>query len=213
MARRRYRYTWDDVAHIDVDMMATRWASEGDPSPTAFNGWSGPIHFTNDADPEEAHASHDVERDRLSLVYVIKDSPMLAHVSLIRKPCSIGGNPGTRIHFVAPGCGRAVRLVALLSEGVRCARCGSITPKSRRMGTTQRLIRKARLLSERLECKSWYSEPTERPRYMRRETFWRLAKEHTELVRQIHAIIGPRLLRAQRRGIAPGLGAMLKYEM
>ena len=115
--------------------------------------------------------------------------------------------------FRAPCCGKRVRKLALLPEGVLCGGCGSIQSASRRKSGLQRLIHKADILAGRLGCKTWYAPPTERPKGMRRDTFYRLVDQQAELVRRANVIIQPRLARARRRGQAAYWGAMLRAGM
>lgn len=204
MARRKYRHTWDEVPWMDCDWM-NGWDDGG-----AFNGYSGELSTSGEL--ITAHGEHDRERDVFSVFYVPKgrDAPVRANVRLERRPQARGGS---RVYFLAPCCRRSVRKLALLPDGVVCGDCGSIQQPVRRKGRTQRLIHKADMLAGRLGCKTWYSEPTERPKGMHRETFLRLAEEHAEAVRAAMAVVGPRLRRAAARGQMAYLGALLRAGM
>jgi hypothetical protein len=202
--RRRYRYTWDDVAWMDCDWMSG-WEDGG-----AFNGYSGEMGTSGTE--ITAQAEHDKERDVFSVFYLLKEDakPVRSNIHLERRPQSIGG---ARVYFRAPCCGKSVRKLAMLAGGVACGRCGSITQPVQRKGRTQRLVHKADMLAGRLGCETWYSSPKERPKGMQRDTFNRLVEQHTAVVRQANAIIQPRLIRAARRGQAAYWGAMLRAGM
>ena len=204
MVRRRYRHEWESLAFIDADFIGG-WG--------AFDGYSGPMEFDG-LEPSEADCQHDRERDVFSVFYSgqADGKPALrrANIILERLPQTLGG---ARVHFRAPCCGRRIRKLALLPEGVVCGRCGSITHRSRRKSGLQRLIHKADMLAGQLGCETWFSSPKERPKHMRRERFMRLAEQHAELVRQANVMLGPRLARAARRGVAAHWGVMLRAGM
>jgi hypothetical protein len=93
-----------------------------------------------------------------------------------------------------------VRQVALLPEGGRCGRCGSVTWDSHRKGKLQRLVHRAGQLAARLELDDWFETPTRRPKKMRRDTFERLADRHAEVVSRAHAKAAHRLRKATEKG-------------
>jgi len=195
MPAAKYRYTWSELAYLAVDCM-NAWG--------AFEGYSGPISFEAEyvGGVEEARVEHDVERDVLRLVYAVdgrKGRALIGEtVALERFPVNYGGRG--RVYFRAPCCGRRVRQVALLPEGVRCGRCGSIQWDVRRKGALQRAVHKAGLVAARLELEEWFAAPAKRPKRMRRDTFERLADRHAELVDKAHAKAAPRLRRAAAKG-------------
>jgi hypothetical protein len=210
MALRRYRHEWSDLAFIDSDFIAG-WG--------AFRGYDGPLEFDG-CTPSKAHAVHDTDRDTFTVIYGLKGegsaaAPVHCAIGLERQPCTYDkpGSSGGRVYFRAPCCRRCVRKLALLPEGVRCARCGSITNTSKRKSGVQRLIHKADLIAGQLDCPNWFTPPKARPKGMRRETFNRLAEEHARLVQQAMAIVRPRLARAARRGVAAQMGALMRAGM
>ena len=174
----------------------------------AFNGYSGEMDTSGTT--MTAHAEHDKERDVFSLFYVPSHEakPIRSNIKLERRAQVRGG---ARVYFIAPCCGKSVRKLALLADGVRCGRCGSITQPVRRKGRTQRLIHRADVLAARLGCDAWFSPPKARPKGMHRETFNRLADEHGRAVQRAMAIIRPRLARASARGGVSHLGALLRW--
>jgi hypothetical protein len=206
MPARKYHHTWDDLAYIDTAHMQ-RWG--------AFEGYSGPLTFEG-FDPEKAEWEHDVSRDRGVIVWVSRTRELVrATVGLERFPCPYDrpdATRGGRVYFQAPCCGRRVRKLALLPQGVRCGLCGSITSGSKRKSGVQLIIYRAEQLAMRLECANWYSAPVKRPLHMRRETFNELANEHAAVVARAMAIIQPRLVRAAgRSGMLGQMCAVLRY--
>lgn len=214
MARRRYRCTWDDVPWMDCDWIgAPGWADDEDAPRKgrgAFAGFRGEMKTSGVE--ITANVEHDQERDIFELVYVPASETALTKckVHLERRPQAKGG---ARVYFVAPCCGRSVRKLALLKGLCGCARCASIQQPSRRKGRTQRLIAKAEALAWRLGCETWFSQPKERPKGMHRSTFEDLAQRHAIAVRDAMAVIGPRLSRAQSRGLGSYMGALARAGM
>ncbi len=203
MPRRRYRHTWDEVSWQDTDWMHRGWES------SAFDGWSGEMETSGVT--LKAHGEHDTLRDVFSVFYVVEGhQPTRATIKLERRPQAKGG---TRIYFIAPCCGRSVRKLAFMAHGAICGGCGSITQPTRRKGKTQRLIHRADMLACKLGCDNWFSEPKERPKGMHRKTFEDLAQRHAEAVRDAMRVIGPRLARAQARGPAAYIGALVRAGM
>ncbi len=207
MVRRKYQYEWEELAYIDSDFIAG-WG--------AFKGYNGPLEFDGH-EPEKAQMEHDEERDVVRIFYATKNGALIQQtIALERRRCTYDkpdAKQGGRVYFTSPCCQRRVRKLAILQQGVRCARCGSITNTSKRKSGAQRLIRRADVIAGRLGCKHWFAPPTERPKGMKRETFNRLADEHAQLVEQAMRVIRPRLARASVRGTAAQFGAMLRYGM
>lgn len=208
MGARKYRHEWSDLASIDSDFIKG-WG--------AFDGYRGPLDLEG-FEPSKAEMEHDEERDVIRIFYVTQAGELIREtVSLERAACHYDkpDSPrGGRVYFRAPCCGQRVRKLAFLQQGVRCARCGSITSSSRRKSGVQRTIHKADLIAGRLGCKTWYEPPTERPKGMRRETFNRLADEHARLVEQAMAVIKPKLAQASARGgVVAEIGALIRYGM
>ena len=197
MARRRWRHVWEDVDSIDCDYMG-HWG--------AFDGYRGSLTYADDEDG--AQVEHDKERDVFSVFYVHDGKPVRANIRLERRPQKLGGS---RVHFIAPCCGRTVRKLAMLPHGVFCSMCGSIVNASRRKSRTQRLIWKADKLAGHLGCDNWYTAPKERPKNMRRERFLTLLEAHERAKAEAMSVIGPRLARGS--GVVSRLGKMLRYEM
>jgi hypothetical protein len=207
MARPKYRHVWEDLAYIDSDHM-TGW--------DAFKGYQGTLTFDG-FDPDTAEMEHDEARDVIRLFYVAPKGELVRQtIALERRRCTYDkpdAAKGGRVYFISPCCGRRIRKLALLPQGPRCARCGSITNRSKRKSGVQRLIHKADLLAGRLDCPNWYTPPNERPKGMRRATFNRLADEHAQIVTEAMRIIRPRLMRASRHGFVGQMSALLRYGM
>lgn len=205
MAKRRFAYSWDEVASIDVDFIA-RWG--------ALSGYAGPIDFADDLTPSKVHAEHDPTTDRLACFYVWPDkqkreadpAPIRSTVQIERRPQRFGG---TRPHFLCPDCGRSTRRLAILADGLRCGPCGGVTWASRREQPIQRKLRRARVLAERLGMENW-SDAIRRPAHMRVETFAPLAAELDGLQRQITAAARARLARG--RGVFGQVRALAALE-
>jgi hypothetical protein len=184
MTARTYQATWDDVAALDADHIAS-WG--------ALAGYAGPIEFDN-GEPAIIHVEHDQERDTFSAFYVWKgerDAPIRCTVTVERRPCRFGG---ARAYFRCPRCARATLRLAVLKIGLLCGRCGRITWKSRRLGETGRLVRRADKLAGKLGLDTVLSTP-KRPTGMRLETYARIVADLAPLQGEI----GRRLtLRAAR---------------
>lgn len=198
MARRKYRHEWEKLAALDADHMAA-WG--------AFKGYRGPVQFAG-LDPCLAGVEHDAERGCLRVFYTMASGALVQErIPLQQLPCNYGG---ARLYFTAPCCGARARKLALLPEGVRCARCGSITQAAKRKSPLQRLIHKADVLAGRLGCESWHAPPRARPKNMHATTFNRLSDEHARAVRAALDALRPSLARASDRGAAACLGVMMR---
>jgi hypothetical protein len=216
--RRRYRYTWDQVPWMDCDWISRPGWGDDEDAPRkgggAFDGYSGEMGTSGVE--ITAHVEHDKERDVFGLYYTPAGrnaaNPVRAKVQIERRPQARGG---ARVYFRCPCCRRSVRKLALLENGVMCAHlgCGSIQQPSRRKGVTQRLVNKADMLAGRIGCGAWYEPPKERPKGMHRKTFEALATRHAAAVRDAMRVIGPRLARAQARGAAAYIGALVRAGM
>ena len=189
MPKRRYRYTWDDIAWLDADYM-TGW--------DAFvPGRRETIDFDNDALPRLAFEMDDIE-DKFTAFYQWPDLtdrlflPVRSTVHLDRRACPLGGR---RTYFICPSCGRRTLRLAVLQAGLICGTCGSVTWKSRREHKLDRLIRKGNKIAARLNCEAWHAEPTSRPKHMRRETYAALQAKRSEIAEQIYQRMADRLSR------------------
>lgn len=185
---RIYRHVWEEVASLNADY-ATRWG--------AFDGYSGPIEL-NGPDVTGAHYEHDKAADTVSLFYTPKGSltPLRAVFGVHRQRTGYG----VKGLFLAPCCGRRCIRLALLREGVRCAQCGSITTRTRRVTRPQRAIYRAEALAADLGCASWSEPPTKRPEGMSLVRFLRLSAEHAEAVALAQTLLQPVLEKARQRG-------------
>lgn len=185
MAARYYRATWDDVATLDADHIAS-WG--------AFAGYQGVIEFDG-LQPSKIHAEHDSERDTLSAFYVWRDedAPIRSTVRLERRPCRFGG---TRAYFRCPDCGRATLRLAVLARGLSCGTCGRITWKSRRLGDTGRLVRRADMLAGKLGLDTVLASP-KRPAGMRLETYARIVADLAPMQAEINRRLASRAARSK----------------
>ncbi|HYD86765.1 MAG TPA: hypothetical protein VEA80_04775 [Vitreimonas sp.] len=198
MRNRIYSHTWADVAFLDADHIA-RWG--------AFDGYRGPVAFEG-LNPRKADLEHDKASDALRVFYTCDGERVLREaIKLERDPCRYGGE---RVCFRAPCCGRRTRKLAFLEQGVRCARCGSITTAPRRGGKIERAIIKAETLARRLGCAHWRGPITRRPPYMKRATFDRLADAHAAAVARADLAIAPQMEKAAARGPAAQLNVLLR---
>ncbi len=179
----RWRYgaksTTDDYRTLDV----RRWAREG----MLRQGYWGAWQWTRDG---EAVASIQMraEYDRVILIYrhrsgggEWKDEQYPVRIE--RTPCNLGGS---RPWFICPavGCGR--RVAILYGGGIfACRHCYQLAYASSREDAGGRATSRADRLRARL---GW--EPGilngegDKPKWMRRRTFERLAAEHGELVQR-----------------------------
>lgn len=188
MPAARYRCTWDDIAALDCDHIAS-WG--------AFDpGRLETVDFDNDRLPRLAYAMAETgSHFRVSYVWPGAPDhapPIHARVELIRRPCRFGG---TRAYFKCPICHRAVLRLAVLSQGLRCGRCGRVTWASRRERPAARAVRKAERIASKLGCARWYDPPTVRPRYMREATFSELMAKRATAV----AAVQTHVARTMRR--------------
>ncbi|MCX7358137.1 MAG: hypothetical protein NT015_08360 [Alphaproteobacteria bacterium] len=186
MTARTYRATWDDIATLDADHIAS-WG--------ALAGYQGVIEFDG-LKPSKIHAEHDRERDTLSAFYVWKggaDAPIRSTVRLERRPCRFGG---TRAYFRCPRCARATLRLAVLASGLMCGTCGRITWKSRRLGDTARLVRRADKLAGKLGLGTVLSSPR-RPARMRLETYARIVADLAPMQAEINRRLALRAARSK----------------
>lgn len=203
MPAAKYRFTWSDVAYLQADYMAG-WG--------AFRGWSGEVDLEGEyvGRIDKCRGEHDPERDVFRVFYAAETSGkrdlVAGTIALDRTAPPCGG----RVYFRAPCCGRRVRQLALLPEGLRCAPCGSITWDTRRKRKAQRLVHRAGKLAGKIELENWFDTPTKRPAGMHRRTFERLAERHGALVAEANAMLGPQLQAAAARGPDALLRAMLR---
>lgn len=198
MTARSYRATWDDVATLDADHIAS-WG--------ALAGYCGLIEFDG-FEPAKIHAEHDADHDTLSAFYVWKgdaDAPIRSTVRLERRPCRFGG---TRAYFRCPRCARATLRLAVLASGLQCGTCGRVTWKSRRQCETARLVRRANKLALRLGLDSCTDAP-KRPARMRLGTYARIRAELDPLMVEINRRVAMRMARA--RGPLGALPALFRW--
>lgn len=127
-----------------------------------------------------------VERYRVTLAYSVREPgedewrPMRYAIELARTPCTFGGE---RLWWRCPavGCGRRV---AVLYGGAvfACRHCYGLAYKSQREDASDRAIRKAEKIRERL---GWgagiMTPPAGKPPGMHWRTFERLSREHDAL--------------------------------
>lgn len=207
MAARRYRYTWNDIAAVDCDYIAS-WG--------AFDpGCSHTIDFDDDTLPRIAFKMAS-DGKSFSVAYQWQAGERgqprdftQSHVHLYRRPCRFGG---TRAYFICPSCGRTTLRLAVLSEGLRCGPCGGVTWESRRQRPLQRLMRKADKIAFQLGCNSWQDVPLKKPAHMHVATFETLKMERAALVSEINREILRRLART-RGGLLGQMAALVKMGM
>lgn len=201
---RRYRYTWDNVATLDCDHMASWGAFTPDRSETVEfdNGAVERLAFKMSADGNAFSVAYQWPSEAQGQLAEFTQS----QVRLVRRPCRFGG---TRAYFMCPSCDRTTLRLAVLADGLHCGTCGRVTWNSRREQPLQRLMRKADKLAVQLGCESWRDAPARKPVRMRVATFERLRAEHAALVSEINREIRQRLVRT--RGCLLGqVGALVK---
>lgn len=110
-----------------------------------------------------------------------------ATVKLERQSAPRGGD---RVYLIAPCCGERRAHLALLAEGVRCRKCGSITTYARRHSKARRAVAAAAKLAAALGSHAWYAPPARRPAGMRVSKFMRLSREHEARVGEACALLG-----------------------
>ena len=205
MVARRFRYSWEEIAALDCDYIAS-WG--------AFNpGCIQTIDFDDDTLPRLVFKmAEDGQSFSVAYRWVDRDGRQTvdftqSRVELVKRPCRFGG---TRAYFICPCCARTTLRLAVLIEGLRCGPCGRVTWKSRRERPLQRLMRKADKLSAKLGCDSWRESVVERPPHMHVATFERLRGERAALVIEINREISRRLSRSRGGLLGQMVGAIVK---
>lgn len=187
----RYRCTWDDIACLDADHIASWGAFEP--------GCGSTVDFHDDDLPKLTFRMLDdggaftVDYQWQQYGQSAQGDFIHSRIRLDRRPCRFGG---TRVYFICPDCGRRTLRLAVLPAGLRCGQCGRITWGSRRERPTQRLIRRANKIAARLGRDSWDEQPAEPPAHMRHTTFERLSSERASLAKEINRRITIRLARS-----------------
>lgn len=189
MRRRKYRHTWETLSILHTDDLG-RWA---------LAGYAGPIEFKTGPVPL-ARIEHDAEADTLRIFYspALGAPPQQDSASIVRRHLLRNGAP-PRPMFVAPCCGGVTKRLALLPDGLRCGKCGSITHQCTRDSKALVAMRSAKAIAEQLGCAAWWQEPMRRPLGMRYKTFARLKARHACYVEKARALI--------TRGLEADLGA------
>lgn len=104
-------------------------------------------------------------------------------VQIVRTPCNLGGS---RQWFICPavGCGR--RVAILYGRGIfACRHCHQLAYPSSREDAGDRAARRAERLRARLDWRSGIlNGQGDRPKWMRRRTFYRLRRKHDRLVKR-----------------------------
>jgi hypothetical protein len=190
MPQRRYRCSWDDIATLDADHMAS-WGAFAP-------GRLATIDFEGSHLPTKTMVFEmQVVGDRFHAFYewtphLKEPITVRAEVFIERRPCRFGG---TRAYFIAPCCDRRILRLAALDRGLQCARCGGVTWRSRRERPVHRVIRKANKVAQQLGCESWMDRPKERPKHMRQATFELLQLRQQRLVAKISGHIRGQIVR------------------
>ena len=152
----RYRASWENVATLDADHMAS-WGA-------FIPGALQTIEFGVSEVPSLYFEMQD-KGDYFRVFYkwvagkAVEPELVRSSAYLDHRPCRFGG---TRAYFIAPCCSRRVLRLAVQSLGLVCGACGRLTWSSRRERPIARLIRKANKLSNRLGCDSWRDAASKR---------------------------------------------------
>ncbi len=184
---RKYRHVWEEIAHLEADHVKA-WG--------AFDGYHGPVSFTVGG-VAGARLEHDAASDRVSLLYTIGGDVKRGEFGLWRRASPLGGE---RVLFVAPCCNKRCVRLALLSEGVRCWRCGSVTSASRRSSSAQRAVRRAEQTAAELGLSVWSDPPAKRPGNMHPTRYAKVAADHLANVAKAQRLLEPKLRRLARYG-------------
>jgi hypothetical protein len=193
MAPRRYRCSWDDIAALDADFVASWGAFEP--------GRLETVEFDGDHLPTKTLVFEMQDQgDHFRAFYEWKlddDEPttVRSEVRVEKYPCRFGGH---RTYFICPCCDRRVLRLAVLDSGLACARCGRVTWKSRREQPLARVIRKANKVGNKLGCDEWWDVPKARPKHMRLKTYELLRGRRLLLTGQINNRLAARLVRNTR---------------
>jgi ribosomal protein S27AE len=194
MAGRRYRYTWDQVNALSADYMA-RWGA-------FVHGCEATVGFDDEDEAYFINFTMNSDRDAFTARYAacrirgtVRETKVSQEVTVERRPCRFGGH---RLYFRCPSCWGATLRLAVLPEGLRCGRCGSITWGSRREHAPQRLIRRANKVAAKLHLYEWSDQPTERPLHMRTATFELLKVEKAMMAEMINDRLNRQFLRSAR---------------
>ena len=137
MPNLKYRCSWDNVAALNADYIASWGAFEvGRLATLEFDG----SHLPTKTMVFEMQRSGDHFRAFYEWKPHNKDPiTVRSEVYLEKRPCRFGG---VRTYFIAPCCRRRVLRLAALDHGLMCARCGGVTWASRREQPVHRAIRK-----------------------------------------------------------------------
>lgn len=188
MAPRSYQCSWDDIAALDADFIASWGAFEA--------GRLETVEFDGDHLPTKTLVFEMQDQgDHFRAFYEWKlddDEPttVRSEVRVERRPCRFGG---FRIFFKCPRCGRSVLRLAVLKCGLVCAKCGRVTWKSRREQPLERVIRKVNKLGNELGCNAWWEVPKSRPRHMRSKKFELLRARRLLLTTKINSHLASQL--------------------
>ena len=102
-------------------------------------------------------------------------TPVEQTIKLVRTPCNYGGY---RTWFLCPRCWKRVIILYGAGKYFYCRHCYNLTYASQQESRSDRLMRKARKIRERLGASNDLFEPIWiKPKYMHQKTFDRLRRE------------------------------------
>ena len=187
----RYRYTWDQIAALDADHMASWGAFAEDGQTTVdFDDDELPVlAFTMERGPDQFTASYQ---------WIANGKPagefVHSRIAVERRPCRFGGS---RVYFICPCCRRRVLRLAVLPGGLNCGTCGRVTWATRREQPRDRTLRKVNKIAARLGGSTWLDAAI-RPPHMRRKTFDALMQKRAALEERLNADFTARVERLVR---------------
>jgi len=135
-------------------------------------GTHGSLSWNCDGEPT-GDIRFETKHDAIHLIYKHRRhgedwQPRNERIAFDRTPCNYGGD---RQWLTCPHCARRVAIVYGLNSGFLCRHCYNLPYSSQSEGHLDRMMRKARKISKRIENKDGYFE---KPKGMHWKTYNRL---------------------------------------
>ena len=184
MAAKKSRLCWDDIDDIDSRTLA-EWGAFRSPhvETVELNG-----HHTKSATFMMAPNGISFE-----LTYCWEGEGYEAvtvreRIQLYRSPRRASRERqvmGYEVMFLCPTCSSRAKRLALLGDGVGCAKCCEIKWGSERESKIARLVRRIDEIAGALELQDWYEVPRAKPKGMRVVRYLRLIERRRRLLAQL----------------------------